>query len=80
MMNAKEMFEKLGYKVSVDYNDIVIYKYEYPLGGSKELIFHKKDDGMFIDYSFKGNATTFLKYKELQAINKQLEELGWNSE
>ena len=70
------MFENLEYKVFTEDEDIIIYKYEYALGGYKELIFHKKDSGMFIDYSFKDKSPAFLEYKELQAINKQIEELG----
>lgn len=77
MKSAKEMFEELGYEIETDLKDILIYKKEYPLGGTQEFIFHKNNDGMYINNSINGSGTDFLSYKELQAINKQVEELGW---
>lgn len=73
-MNAKKMFEKLGY----------IYKYlnnshriEYFLDRDDEfhftftkIIFHKRLKKIEID--------GILTLQELQAINKKVEELGWN--
>ena len=76
-MTAKEMFEKLGYKIDVDLSDILIYKKEFSLGATQTFIFHKKDDGMYFENSVARHGVDFLTYKELQAINKQIEELGW---
>lgn len=77
-MTAKEMFEELGYKLQCNDKDIIAFKYKYALGGYKEIIFSKKSDGLYIDYSFEGKQLTFVSYKEVKAINKQAEELRWN--
>ena len=77
-MSAKEMFEKLGYK-EVNRQDKVAY-------------FNKKDNvrirfyelhnqyGKSIQIEDDCHMSTFIGMKELQAINKQIEELGWNNE
>ena len=76
-MNAREMFEKLGYEEIFKQNTIT----------------YKKQKGCYFYYiCFKLNKKTVYKSKgtcgkevassidleELQAINKQIEELGWN--
>ena len=75
-MSAKEMFEKLGYEEKKYREDCIIYRHnKYPHQQIKITI--KK--GMFIkedDYSLAYPIT----YDDLQAINKQVEELGWNNE
>lgn len=76
-MTAKEMFEKLGYKIITNDNQLLTYRKEFALGGEQEFIFHKKDDGVYFESTFRFD---FLSYKELQAINKQVEELGWLDE
>ena len=77
-MSAKEMFEKLGYK-EVNSQDKVAY-------------FNKKDNvrirfyelhnqyGKSIQIEDDCHMSTFIGMKELQAINKQIEELGWDKE
>ena len=78
-MSAKEMFEKLGYEFEiteyeefkpdynyVDENDNVIY---FDLE-DKELCFMPTNKQMIIRQPLKF----------IQAINKQVEELGWNNE
>ena len=72
-MKAKEMFEKLGYLEVKD-------KY---IGGKtyvnlmkdtyKEISMFKDDNKILIPIE---NIEIF-EYEELQAINKQIEELGW---
>lgn len=75
-MSAKEMFEKLGYKKRDEYNEIKysrnIIKEDgkiYYLSEDEEIIFHENN------IWFGGKIV--LNKKELQAINKQIEELGW---
>ena len=84
-MKAREMFEKLGYEQRVNNESHIVYmKYEYlDFNKSKEYIieFHNKDKSLekFSEYThihLIGSET--IKIKELQAINKQIEELGWN--
>ena len=83
-MTAKEMFEKLGYELIEDGKTYLRYaNYD-----DKE---HHYMGGDFIDFDKKakrfrltrktGQGNTYFKYgdlQELQAINKQVEELGWN--
>lgn len=82
-MNAKEMFEKLGFK----YNKNC---YEYPLKYDKKRKVEsilEVDEDSFSFYQvdkvitiWKDGRGITLDFKELQAINKQIEELGWNNE
>ena len=83
-MSAKEMFEKLGYELIEDSKSYL--RYANYFGGSKyqggELIdFDKKNKKFRLTRkSCQGNV--HFKYgalKELQAINKQIEELGWSN-
>ena len=76
-MTAKEMFEELGYKEDFpdDYDEIVY---------ARNIL--NKDTFAYIDseiISFYENKIWFtnksdFNLEELQAINKQVEELGWN--
>ena len=75
-MTAKEMFEKLGYK-----QQEVINKENYLLYISKmnEIIFNKKHKQ--VGKQIVNSAITdMITLEELQAINKQVEELGWNND
>lgn len=78
-MRAKEMFKKLGYE-----NDEIS---EHCFGYGKKLNNRKK----YITFNDSGNFKWFtiietdrnnptIDLEELQAINKQVEELGWNNE
>ena len=77
-MTAKEMFEKLGYKQDKQKTHIVYYK------------FLKLNRELQIEFNFKfksvekrkvpGINSEPINFKELKAINKQIEELGWNNE
>lgn len=69
-MKAKEMFEKLGYKFSV-LGDYIIYKHEK---GEKRVVF---DIPMKTYNANAGIYSMHVNVKELKAINKQCEELGW---
>ena len=79
-MSAREMFEKLGYEIEQDNEVRLVYIKVTQDNGIddgliEKVIFEKihrwisaTSDGYFIPISFE----------ELQAINKQVEELGWN--
>ena len=82
MENAKTMFEKLGYKLA---NDCEYYLfYEKPLKENAEY----ENDYIHLEFDFKDkticksygddNSVYEITLEELQAINKQVEELGWN--
>ena len=78
--SAKEMFEELGYEVNEN---------EWNLTYSKDIIlnqfytspitinFRKFNDKVIEKYDFNGKSVPIFMY-ELKAINKQIEELGWN--
>ena len=73
-MSAKEMFEKLGYKYKYLPNS---HRIEFIKDEDEEMhfvyneiIFNKK----FKTIKIKG----YFVLEELQAINKQVEELGWS--
>lgn len=68
MKSAKEMFEELGYNVKFENNNFIHYT---NLELLKEFKFHKDYKVFYII----GSKTIF--GDELQAINKQVEELGW---
>lgn len=85
MMSAKEMFEKLGYNQ--------LYKHKKYMFYEKELVNSPQYENDVIHLSFDFENKTFSKtygddnttceitLEELQAINKQVEELnerGWN--
>lgn len=82
-MTAKEMFKKLGYKYNKEC-------YEYPLKYDKKRKInsvYEVDEDSFAFYQidrvitiWKDGRVITLEFDELQAINKQVEELGWNKE
>ena len=79
-MSAKEMFKKLGYKKSNEYKKINIISYY-----NEELNWRIDFDNKFhcITGTYYVDDEEFergyvIDMKELQAINKQVEELGWN--
>lgn len=82
-MTAKEMFEKLGYEISYNQNKTVI-QYEkkcrqWREEGQININFDLKDET--IDTIFRGkisnNLPPIFKASEFFAIQKQIEELGW---
>ena len=77
-MSAKEMFENINmYEQNVVYKDKVIM---YTDIRSKLVItFYLEKKEIAIDsLNDKQNKRYELSYKVFQAINKQIEELGWN--
>ena len=73
--SAKEMFEELGYECVMDDKTKVMYVIkEIPY--CSFFIFWKNCKNI----SHKKMSDDTLYLQELQAINKQVEELGWNNE
>lgn len=73
-MTAKEMFEKLGYEQEEMYNCIYYNKGQKCIEiwlNAKEIQCNEyiKEDEHYIPAD--------ITFEELQAINKQVEELGW---
>lgn len=64
-MTAKEMFEKLGYRYLYLVGDIVYNN------GTNRIIFRKEYCDVWLEN------INLLQSLIIQAINKQIEELGW---
>ena len=71
-MTARKMFERLGYKLVVN-NDEVI---QYALHGycTFEITFYKHEEIYIVEHQ---NLPTSVSVREHKAINQQLMELGW---
>lgn len=74
-MTAKEMFEELGYEYSVLLSDNGRIYYEYKHNNNQPSNFIIFD----LNYMSISNDCD-ITLEELQAINKQVEELSWNKE
>ena len=86
-MTAKEMFEELGYEYELINNtknnceDVILYTHK-----KQELIIQFNLFSQIVVYQIKNTMQEYNKIaifitKELiQAINKQIEELGWNND
>lgn len=83
-MSAKEMFEELGYDLMLDCKYYIYY--QKPLKENPEYekdylhISFEKDDKAFIKTYGDDNSPEIIGMQELKAINKQIEELGWDKE
>ncbi len=72
-MRARELFEKLGYEY---YEGSYSIEYLKPSEDLFETIkFDKEDKTFYKQTKYEAGDITL---EELQAINKQIEELGWN--
>ena len=79
-MEAKEMFEKLGYEYKKD-NDYIKYTLKKYISNSYNILFYL-DEKLICCYisndsPFSPDEPYEIGINELQAINKQIEELGW---
>ena len=79
-MKAKEIFEKLGFKCDICDDQITYYKtIKHPI--TKEIVEYNitfyLDIKRFECFTNKIEYANDLGIEELQAINKQVEELGW---
>lgn len=86
-MTAKEMFEELGYErkfvnnIKIQCEDVILYTHK-----KQDLIIQFNLFSQMVVYQMKNNMKEYDKIaifitKELiQAINKQIEELGWNND
>ena len=72
-MSAKEMFEELGYEIPYWQKDHTIqYLKHYDFNDETmhiSIVFYKRPKEVYIE--------GLITIKELEAINKQVEELGW---
>ena len=83
-MSAKEMFEKLGYKLANDCKYYLFYEKALKENAEYEndylhISFEKKEKAFIKTYG-DDNSPEIITMEELQAINKQIEELGWDND
>ena len=83
-MTAKEIFKKQNYDVLIDDDHKIVYKLREVKNQMhnykalpKEIIFWKYEEVKSVDFKY-GRLGSYLYLELLQAINKQVEELGWN--
>lgn len=86
-MTAKEMFEKLGYECDVGCDGISYSQYiDLPNGdvANCQIDFDKVNktvDKKVVQAGFgTKHYPSRITFEELKAINKQIEELGWDNE
>lgn len=86
-MTAKEMFEKLGYSCDVSYEGILYSQYiDLPNGdvANCQIDFDKVQKIVEKEVRQAGfsmeHYNSRITFEELKAINKQIEELGWDNE
>ena len=83
-MSAKEMFEKLGYKQELQYDedfkdDLIAIRYKSK--HNIEIIFDLWDcDFVKFGKIWENLGNSSINMEELQAINQQVKELGWLDE
>lgn len=78
-MNAKEMFEKLGYEFEITEYEDFKPDYNYVDGVGNVIYFDLEDKEL--NFILSNNSKQLIirqPLKFIQAINKQVEELGWN--
>lgn len=83
MENAKTMFEKLGYHCDEGCDGILYSKWvqEENVDYNVQISFDKKPitfEKTKTKEVFNPSKPTYITLEELQAINKQIEELGWD--
>jgi hypothetical protein len=72
---ADEMFEKLGYEKIIESNVRIDYEKEGQFF-DKEIVFGLIDKIVCVELGTGESGN--INVQELQAINKKVEELGWN--
>lgn len=80
-MNAREMFEKLGYSLKVDNNNLIEYSKEDC--GHISFCFDIETKRFYSMYSFSSSIQSTphsITLDEFEAVQKQMEELGWFEE
>lgn len=82
-MSAKEMFEKLEYELVYENEEVLRYRKNKWLDVEFWKVYEKisgEKIRKYIKVSNVKNMPYFISIDLLQAINKQVEELGWNNE
>ena len=79
-MSAKEMFEELGFKFHSKDGDTTAYISDkiYNLAHKVVVVFYEGLNSISVHCGY--GKSILITVDLLQAINKQVEELGWNNE
>ena len=82
MSEADKMFEELGYvQINKEYTFEIRYKKEFKSKKPRHIVFFRTDCSICVcEENAKGLTIRrdYFSIKELKAINKKVEELGWN--
>lgn len=86
-MSAKEMFKKLGYSELIKHKSYMFYIKPLKIETFEDEPFYENDE-IHLEFNFNeksvnktygdDNTSCNITMEELQAINKQVEELGWD--
>ncbi len=76
-MNAKDMFEELGYKQVENNVNYIGYKFEFNDGSPIYSTIRFYLPQQCIEFYYNDDILNSIELEELQAINKQVEELEW---
>lgn len=82
-LNAKEMFEKLGYELVFENEEVLRYRKNKWLDVEFWKVYEKitgEKMKNYIKVSNVKNMPYFISINLLKSINKQISELGWNNE
>ena len=83
-MTAKEMFEELGYKQKIEYfrgeRKRILYVTEHKYNTQFMFDVNNKMFNAYFKTDDGEEMPAWIEIKHLKAINKQIEELGWNNE
>lgn len=82
-MTAREMFEELGYTFNQDnVNPQITYKIKYFVSDTTYIYFNLQNKEVTkytdSDSPFEAPKVEEITFNEFKAIQKQIEELGWN--
>lgn len=77
LKSAREMFEELGYIQSVNDDKEIVYNYNFEdFSIYSYICFNKSDEKIEMENNIIAGCD--ITIRKLQAINKQIEELGWD--
>ncbi len=76
--SAREMFEELGYELKNNDKNEWYYQRGTEFYNTSIISFDEEDKTIHVHDGGCGNVPIYVE--ELKAINKQVEELGWNNE
>ena len=84
MSEADKMFEKIGYEKS-EYKDCnledIFYRKkdrQWREEGEIEICFNNNEKQITIEFMCSSQLPAFIGFREIQAINEKVKELGWN--